>query len=232
MAHLGIDTAQNVRLDYEVASVGDRLLAVLIDFIILIGYSYAVFLVLDELNLESTAVYVVLFLLPWTFYHLACEQFMDGQSIGKRLRRIKVVRRDGQEAGIGAYLLRWVLRPVDSFYGLGVVVILANGKGQRLGDIAAGTAVVSLKQRVRLDQTLLVNVAPDHVVRFPRAGELSDGQARFIKDVLDRMKGGDRQVTITELAVKVRPLAGDDPRLTDEEYLRAILADHVFLTGR
>lgn len=229
---LHIDTAQNVRLEYEVASVGERLLAVFIDFVILAGYSFAMSLVTDALDLDGMVPFFLLFLLPWTFYHLACEQFMDGQSIGKRLRRIKVVRRDGREPGIGAYLLRWVLRPVDSFYGIGIVVILVNGKGQRLGDLAAGTTVVGLKQRVRLEETLLVNVAPDHVVRFPRASDLSDGQARFIKDVLQRTAGPERVRIISELAYKVRTTIGVDGAMGDEEFLRAVIADHTFLTGR
>lgn len=232
MAHLDIDTAQNVHLEYEVASVGDRLLAVFIDFIILGGWSFGVGYIADELEWYGTTTYLLLHGIPWTFYHLLCEQFMDGQSLGKRVRQIKVVRRDGREAGLGAYLLRWVLRPVDSFYGLGVVVLLVNGKGQRLGDLAAGTTVVSLRERVRLDQTLLMDVALDHVVRYPRAIELTDGQARFMKDVLRNTKGQDRPRILAELADKLRTKLALDHQLSDEALIEALLQDYIHLTGQ
>lgn len=232
MAHLGIDTAQNVHLQFEVASVGDRLLAFLIDLIILVGWSIGVSVVLDELSGHDTLFVVVLLGIPWTFYHLLCEQFMDGQSLGKRLRRIKVVRRNGQEATLGAYLLRWVLRPIDSFYGLGLVVILFNGKGQRLGDLAANTTVVNIKKRVGLEETLLVMVAPDHVVRYPQAIELSDGQARYMKQVLNEVKGTDRGAVLAALGDKLRQRLSIGHELSDVDLIRALLEDYVHLTGR
>lgn len=232
MAHLGIDTAQNVHLEYEVASIGDRLLAVIIDFVILIGWTFAAGYMVDALHWYGTIPYILLFGFPWTFYHLLCEQYMDGQSIGKRVRGIKVVRRDGREAGLGAYLLRWVLRPLDSFYGIGVVVMLVNGKGQRLGDLAAGTTVVTLRKRVRLNETLLVEVPVDHIVRYPRAIELTDGQARFMKDVLRNTKGGERPRILAELAGKLRTRLSIDHELSDEALIDALLKDYIHLTGK
>lgn len=232
MAQLGIDTAQNVQLEYEVASTGDRILAAIIDLVVLIGWSYLAMLLLEELGMSGTGVYILFFAVPWTFYHLACELFMNGQSIGKRVRWIKVVRRDGQEAGIGGYLLRWLLRPVDSFYGIGIVVILVNGKGQRIGDLAGGTTVVSLRKRVALDQTLLVNVEPDHVVRYPRAAELTDGQARFMKEVLYQAKGPDRAMVLARLADKLRAILELDHELDDATLIETLLKDMVYLTGR
>ena len=232
MARLGIETAQNVQLEFEVASVGDRLLAAFIDMVVLVGYTYLAVTILDEMRIDGTATYLLFFGVPWPFYHLLCEQFLDGQSIGKRVRKLKVVRRDGREATLGSYLLRWLLRPLDSFYGIGIVVLLVNGKGQRIGDLAAGTTVVSLKQRVRLDETLLVNVPPDHVVRYPRAVELTDGQARFMKDVLHDMKGEDRAVALARLGDKLRERLDLDHELDDRTLVETLLKDFVHLTGR
>ena len=133
MESVRIETAHNVALQMEVATIVDRGLAVLIDWLVLAGWSIAVGQLFNALDLAMPDwLGVVLFAIPWTFYHLLCEVLMDGQSIGKRARNIKVVRLDGAQPGIGNYLLRWVLRLVDTLFFLGAVVILFNGKGQRI----------------------------------------------------------------------------------------------------
>lgn len=111
---------------------------------------------------------------------------MNGQSIGKRARKIKVARMDGGRPSLGQYVMRWVLRPIDSISYLGALVILINGRGQRLGDLAAGTCVVSMRKRTSLDDTLLVQVEQGHVPLYPEAVRLTDGQAQLIEKCCTR----------------------------------------------
>lgn len=237
MAQVGIETAQNVVLEHEVASVGDRIVAYLIDSLVLFAWAFfwfflVAFVAPDRMGSFFGVFFFVIVLLPYLLYHLVCELAMDGQSIGKRARKIKVARIDGAQPTLGQYLLRWVLRPIDSFYGIGLVVLLINGKGQRIGDLAAGTNVITLKRRLQLQDTLLAEVGAGHVVRYPEAIRLTDGQAAMIKEVLNEMGKGDRWALISELAGKVRSSLGiPGDSLRDVEFLQAILKDHVYLTS-
>jgi uncharacterized RDD family membrane protein YckC len=236
MGQLGIETAQNVLLHHEVASLGDRIVAWIIDRLVLIAWIIAwggLVLVMKPSDDAMLVVFFVIVFLPFSFYHLACELLMDGQSIGKAAMKVKVARKDGGQPGLGAYLLRWLLRPVDQLYGLGLVVVLINGKGQRLGDLAAGTTVITLKQRTRLQDTLMTRVAEGHQVRFPSVVRLTDAQAQLIKEVLTNTRPANRWALMEELAAKVRATIGaSGDGMKDMEFLRAVLEDYVHLTGQ
>jgi len=232
METVHIETTQNVALHYEVATIVDRGIAVVLDWLLLIGYSVGVFLLLGQVGVQlSMGVRLIVFGIPWTFYHLASEVLMDGQSLGKRTRNIKVARLDGGQPGIGHYLLRWMLRIVDAFFMVGVVVILFNGKGQRLGDIAAGTTVISLKQRFSLEDTLLADIPEDHQVQFREAARITDAQARLIKEVLGNASAA-RQVAVLKLATYFQTHLALGDQADPELFLRTLLTDHLFLTGR
>ncbi len=231
METIRIETAQHVALHYEVATIVDRGLAMVIDWLLLAGYTIGLFMVIEKADISLPDWMMVLIVgVPWTFYHLLCELLMDGQSIGKRARNIKVVRLDGGQPGFGNYMLRWLLRMVDSLFLVGAVVILFNGKGQRIGDLAAGTAVVSLKKRGSLASTLALQLPADHKVTFANAGNLPDAQARLIKEVLDNTSAA-RGEAVAKLAKRFHADFNAGSMLP-EAFLRTLLADYVFLTGR
>lgn len=231
MENIRIGTAQNVELLYEVAPFGDRLVAFLLDAVVLLAWVFVVFLLS---GFHGMNIYVQIFLLwlPAWLYWLLCEVFMNGQSIGKRAAKVRVVRLDGQEPSLDHYLLRWLLRPVDSFYFVGVLVVLLSSKGQRLGDMVAGTTVVSTKPRRTLKETLGSMVSDDHMVRYRNAHLLSDAQAQLVKDVLLRSRSYTDQRVLHDLAVKVRAVVGADEVQPDREFLDTVLRDHAFLTSR
>ena len=238
MEPIGIETAQNVLVHQEVANLGDRIVAYILDTLVLLAWIFVcVFVVIaSALAWENPVVvgfFIMVAVLPYMFYHLICEITMDGQSIGKRARNIKVASVDGGQPRLGQYLLRWVLRPIDGFYYLGLVVVLINGKGQRLGDLAAGTTVVSLKPRMRLQDTLMTEVKAKHVVRFPEAVRLNDAQAAMIKEVLNNTQVKDRWALVEEMATKVRTVIGNPGEgMKAMDFLRAVLQDYVYLTGQ
>ncbi|HMC98309.1 MAG TPA: RDD family protein [Flavobacteriales bacterium] len=236
MNEIGIETAQNVVVHHEVASVGDRILAYILDALIIGAWVFVWFLLSALLSQGGTVMIVMMVVfvaVPYMFYHLVCELTMDGQSIGKRVRKIKVARVDGGQPRIGQYLLRWILRPIDGFYGLGLVVMLINGKGQRLGDLAAGTTVITLKQRLQLKDTLMTQVGDGHRVRFPEAVRLNDAQARMIREVLNNTKVVDRVALIEEMAAKVRVAIGNNgDGLQAWQFLQSVLQDYVHLTAQ
>lgn len=100
---------------------------------------------------------------------------------------MRVVKLDGTQAGIGSYFLRWILTLIDySFFGaVGIITLMMNGKGQRLGDLAANTTVVKLKAETKLDDTILTATPVNYDVKFPQVSALTDKDIAIIKSVLD-----------------------------------------------
>jgi uncharacterized RDD family membrane protein YckC len=188
MAIVKVLTANNVEIEYEVAGVGDRAVATLIDWLIMAAYIIIMFQIIEATSLRYSLSYTMqlLFYLPIFFYHLLCEVFMEGQSFGKKIRKIKVVMLDAGQPGFSNYFLRWIITPIE-FLGFGVVALIvcaANGKGQRLGDIAAGTTVIRLKPKATLaDTTLIPRLDPSYQVQFKEVMNLNDKEINLVKQV-------------------------------------------------
>jgi uncharacterized RDD family membrane protein YckC len=195
MQTIEIQTTQNVNIEYPVASVGDRVVAGLIDQLIMIGYFIAIIFfyiwllnVTEGSSFSYPVAYFVILFLPLFFYHLLCETYLNGQSFGKKLMKMRVVKLDGTQAGIGSYFLRWILAPIDIYFtygSVGLVTMIVNGKGQRLGDLAAHTTVVKLKAETKLDDTILRATPVNYEVKFPQVSALSDKDISLVKEVLD-----------------------------------------------
>ncbi len=121
MPEISINTTQNVNINFNVANIGLRLGAYAIDlamkfcYIIFINWAVISRLGLGDFNLDNWSVMSVyiIFYLPVTFYSLVQESLMEGQTLGKRLFSIKVVKIDGYQASFIDYLTRWVFRLVD-----------------------------------------------------------------------------------------------------------------------
>lgn len=228
-----IHTSQNVALEYEPASLGDRILATLIDYLIFLAWAIAIgFLIRQVPTLtqgNNTFVLLGLFALPLMLYDLLCEVFLNGQSLGKIAVKIRVVSLDGSQPRLGAYMLRWLLRLIESpfFLGgiVGLIAIAVSNKGQRVGDIAAGTTVVKLTRPVTLDQVTHRTLPEDYAVTFPQVGQLSDRDIHVIREALRR----NNPELVTLAADKVKEVIGVQSEVPDEVFLRTLIQDYQFL---
>jgi len=236
MEYVRIDTTQNVAIDYEVANLGDRIIASIIDYFILAGYVLACILTLISFKetIPNIEVLIYIFMLPAFFYDLICEVTLGGQSFGKKIIKIKVVRLDGSQPTFGNYLLRWLLRLIEGgmfCYGaIAMVVILINGKGQRLGDIAAGTTVIKIKPRVTLNEAILRQVQQEYTPEYPESAHLSDRDARLIKDILQTSVRDKNQEMLLALSAKVQVMLGVESVAEPEAFLRTVLKDFTYYT--
>ena len=238
MSKIRIQTTQNVALDFIPASLGDRIVAHIIDWLIFIAWGIVCILLFSGLSMSFDnndilgVVFMVLFLwLPLMFYDLLFEVFMNGQSIGKRAMKIRVINLDGTQPTLGAYLMRWLFRLVDTVLFGSIVALItaaANGKGQRIGDIAAGTAVVKLKQAVSLKQLRQESFKANYQVMFPQASLLSDNDITTLRAVL--RKGEHNQELIEEATEKVKEVMAVESDLDDFQFLKKVLEDHTYLT--
>lgn len=234
MANTKIVTGQYVTLSQMPASLGDRVVARLIDYVILIAYSIVVGIIVWDLKLYdvmSRNAYVALMLalyFPVLFYHPVMELLHHGQSIGKTVMHIKVVNDDGTSPTLSGYLLRFLLTPIDiELGGLGLVSIVLTKKSQRLGDLAAGTMVIKTKTPYIIlpDYSYIVN---GYVPTYSEAAELSLNQAELISRVLYYTKG-DRYELINRLALKIQQSMGILPQSgSQEQFLYTMLNDYSY----
>lgn len=157
---LTIDTPEQVGIRFPVAGVGSRFLALLADSI-LQGVSYGVLTLLLFLVISATpdrfqavarngekwfiaSMILLNFLLYWGYFTIF-EAFWNGQTPGKRLCRLRVIRDSGRQITFFESMTRNLLRAVDGlpgFYAIGIIAMLANRRNKRLGDLAAGTLVI------------------------------------------------------------------------------------------
>lgn len=243
MQTISVRTTQNVVIKYPVASVGDRIGAFLIDLSIIIMYVFLTSFMYDYFDLSSAVVVFLVIILPVTLYHLLFEVLMDGQSPGKRLLRIKVVRTDGTPPTLGNYLIRWLLRFVDillsSVFGLpgaiAVVTIAAGGRGQRLGDMAAGTAVVKLVQQSDVDAAEIfapLKQEENYQPVFPQATLLTDGHVEIIRQALDVYRNTGNDKPLAAVTEKVKQITGIQTDMPPVKMLYTLLEDYARLTAR
>lgn len=237
MEHIQIQTTQNVPIEYEIGNIGDRLIAALIDWGVLIGYILLLSIINQYLDMPQSLL-MVLLTLPIFLYDLVSEVVLNGQSIGKKLRHLKVVRLDGSHPTLRNYLLRWVLRPIDIGITLGaaaMAAILFGGRGQRLGDLAAGTTVVKLQQRITLEDTVLSEVDEQYTPRYPRVSRLDDPDIEVVKEVLRRLPQLQNPVLKKKLLRKTQDALetkmGMEPATPSVEFLETVVSDYNAVKG-
>lgn len=165
---LSIDTPENILLDAEIAGFGSRFVAALIDYgviaVLLIGLSLLFSAASVRVNpITGALFYIIVFLITWG-YHLIFELIGNGQTFGKRRVGIRVIQANGLPATVSALLIRNIIRLFDFlplFYGLGLILLFATKRTQRLGDLAARTVVIREQRQVTL-QTLKEDTRIDY----------------------------------------------------------------------
>jgi uncharacterized RDD family membrane protein YckC len=244
MSELSINTTQNVRINFKAAAVGERILSHLIDFAVKAAYviviSGIVFYWLqldrlfDKLDSWSRMTILLFFYFPVIIYSITLESIFEGQTIGKKIVKIKVVKIDGYQAGFGDYLMRWFFRLVDLsiFFGVvAVITVISSKKGQRLGDMVAGTAVITLKNKINISHTILEEIGEAYVPTYPLVIKLTDNDMRIIKETFQKAEVKNDIETIHKLVSKIENVTGiKNQSGNDKDFLRIILKDYNFYT--
>ncbi|CAN5314321.1 RDD family protein [soil metagenome] len=163
-----IETPERVQLEFALASIGNRFLAVAIDHFIqylsilliawfalsLAGYSSsdvadAPDKLLTEMPKWTMAILIIVLFLIFAGYFIVFEWLWNGQTPGKRLLKLRVIREDGRPLTLWEAIARNLLRICDAVpgfvlpvYSVGLIVIFLSDRDQRVGDIFAGTVVV------------------------------------------------------------------------------------------
>jgi len=162
-----IETPERVQLEFALASIGNRFLAVAIDhfvqyfsmfviawiFLSIAGYGGSDIANADQMFSEmpkwTIAIMILVVFLVFAAYFIVFEWLWNGQTPGKRLLKLRVIREDGRPLTLWEAIARNLLRIGDAMpgfvipvYSVGLIVIFLSSRDQRLGDIFAGTVVI------------------------------------------------------------------------------------------
>ena len=222
MSNPDIITNQFVRITQTPASIGERVLARILDWIFMFIYGVGLVLLLINVNFSfigigAQMIGFFLITMPLWLYDFLWETFNNGQSPGKMIMKIRVVNQDGSRPTMGSFFMRWLLEIVDFWFsGIGLLFILLTTKSQRLGDLAAGTIVIKLIniQDIHVSLDEFYYAKKDYHPQYEQAKNLSQAQVAVIEKVL-YSQNDDREVQIAYLADKVKKFL----KITNEKSL-------------
>ncbi len=257
MPSILIATPFNIDIEFDAAPIHKRLFAYLIDFSLLFIYLISMLYFLlgtMELTDNSSGFITLIILLPMLLYTLVSELWMNGQTIGKKIFRIKVISLDGHEPTFGQYLLRWFLRFYEwgfvvfaFFWGgfsfgfiiwlsggiLSIFIIALNKNNQRLGDIVAQTTVVNIRSHFTVDDTIFLNIAnKDYKVKFPEVMRLSDRDINTVMNVVRQSRKTDNFELSNRVAEKVKDVLKISTDMYNIDFLEKILEDYNYLATK
>lgn len=239
MQTIQITTSQNIDIDYQLADLGTRIVARILDYVVFIGiYIIAIIITLITgafSNYTGTGqnigifVALGLWIILCVLYDLLCEVLMNGQSIGKRAAKIKVISLSGTRPGFGQYLLRWIFRIVDfgfTFGSCALISVILTDKKQRIGDIVAGTTVVSVKAKF----TEFVFGAPpeDYEPVYNEVAQLTDKDVVLIHDVIRNFNHTRNSTLVYKLAIKLKNFlnVSYSKEINEYQFLEIVLNDY------
>lgn len=240
MNTITITTSQNIELEFETGSLGDRIAAAVIDGLIIAGYVLAVITLFSFGNLRSghsgsSVFLLVLLALPVVFYDIASELILNGQSAGKKMMAIKVISLSGEQPSFSQYLIRWIFRLVDfTFSGqmVGVILVAATEKKQRLGDLIAGTAVVKTKRRTEINDTWYAASDSAYQVTYPEVINLTDNNIQLIKEVMLTVRHTGNTTLSLQAQQKIEQVLHIQSRQPEPiTFLQTVLSDYNYLTS-
>lgn len=275
MQNIQIKTPQNVNVSIQHAGVGWRIAAFMIDLVIIFLYFILLNLTFASLGVDNfnffnnqnadinifwSNIYTLL-TFPALFYSLWTEYFFNGQTLGKMICKIKVVKINGYKATFQEYFTRWAFRFVDFWTGLflslffipifgldialilmilmlylsglvAVVSISRTKNSQRIGDIIAGTTVLKLKEKHSIDITILEELKEDYKPKYSQVLKLSDNDARIIKDTFISAKKNRDIVTLSRLRAKLESVMEVKGDEEDIDFIETVMKDFNYYTQK
>lgn len=234
MDTLKIGTSQNIDIEQPIASIGERIAATLLDMLFILCYIAITAFIAGGLQYGWILFFVYI---PVALYSIASELAMNGQSWGKKILKIRVVKIDGTPVTFSSYFLRWITRIVEiytMFGSLAMITIILNRKGQRLGDIAANTTVIRLHDK-SLKETIYTPVPDNYEVVYPEVSQLSTNDIYTIKEVLELLKLPNKNIRKSAIARKAHEAIEQKLDISANkntiDFFQTILRDYNFLNS-
>ncbi len=201
MPILKVQTAQNVQINYELGSVGLRLIAAILDLVVVILYVFIAQYLMGALagihlfQEDLSILFFLVIVLPIMLYLPVAEYLWNGRTVGKYLLKLKVVRVDGTAPSLGDYILRWLLRTVDVKLGFLMIFFVPSTPS-------------SQAQETFMIWTMVLMLVP-----LPVVGLVSMIRSGLNQRVGDRLAG-----TVVIKKKKLYSLADTLLRATEQDY--------------
>lgn len=243
MESVTIQTTQNVSIDYPLAGAGARVGSFFIDATIYTIAYWLLSLVLvnfiDSMDGFASLTFGYLFLFLAYFFFL--ELFNRGQTLGKRIVGLRVIRLDGRDPTPADFLTRAIFLLPDVLLSSGIpalLLIISGRLNQRLGDIVAGTVVIqtSIVNTFTLEEIMGITNREDYDPEFPGVQRFTNADMMIVKHALQRLRrygGTAHRQAVRQLAVKIADLLELDKKevkYTPEKFLEIVLMDFIVLT--
>ncbi|MDN5204750.1 RDD family protein [Fulvivirgaceae bacterium BMA10] len=237
MQTIEINTTQNVVIQYEMAGLKERILAFFLDSLIIWSSVFILAAMLAS-TVGEVITYIVTSLI-FFFYTLVSEIIMDGQTIGKKALKIKVIKLNGKEPVLSDYLLRWVFRIVDIYFSLGTIasiLISSSDKGQRIGDMMANTVIIKTDPTIGfgLNDILKISSLENYNPEYPEARKLSEESMLLVQNLLHTINKHPNKAHGEALTMLVDKLCSElniEEKPKDKKaFLKTLLKDYVVLT--
>lgn len=239
MKKIEIPTAQNIQVEYLLANVTERGVAYLFDMIVIGLYVGLISLLAFALPVSVRDGFAIALSFPvYLFYNFFFELFNQGQSPGKKIMGIRVVKVDGKLPGFKEYLIRFVFRMVDIYLTattLAVLCIVGTLRAQRLGDYLADTTVVKVKGGRRFLLSNIVSSTQNQTqqIVYPQAIRLSEEEMLLVQESIlryKRYKNHSHQEVLNDVSVKIQEFLGLSVQIDALDFLEQITRDYVQLT--
>lgn len=248
MLQVKLDTGFNIEVEFSISPFHKRLFAWFIDLMVQIAYLWGAAKFLEALTKgkwDDETWRVILYLLPFMFYHLICEVTMNGQSVGKKAMNIKVMTLQGGQPSLSQYLIRWMFRIIDFpillfmavMYGYinwwillflmaGLLCVIFTPKSQRIGDIVAGTLLIDLKNRASWEDTVFTEVESTYQARYPQVMQLSDRDINTLKSIIETIKRKNDYELSMKISERIKSKLKMESDQDSLEFLQTLLKDY------
>ncbi len=247
MEKISLESGQGLELQLTVAGIGARSFAFIIDWHIrfVLAFAWIMGFVLlseigknwwgseqglfDESSDFSSGLVALIIILPpmvlYFLYHPILEILMNGQTPGKRITGVRIVRQNGMPAGVGVHLIRNIFRLIDSmpaFYCFGIIVCFFNSHHVRIGDLAAGTVLVYVDHNTKTEMAELDSVLKE--------GGLGLEQSQLLRELIERwpkLESENRKLLATGFLTEIGKLNPVQGELYDDKELLNMLTEQL-----
>lgn len=209
---------------------------------------------------HNLAAWRLLLFVPIMIYHIVLESLMNGQSFGKRIMGLKVVSENGGRASVSQFMIRWLLRISDFwlvililllasgafiyfdretnflliliivFVLADIIVTVSSAKGQRIGDLLAGTILIRTQNRRYISETVFQEVEDNYTPVHPEIMRLSDKDINAIKAILESARRRNDPAVADSAAYKIQSHLQISTNQDSLQFLETLLKDYNYLS--
>jgi uncharacterized RDD family membrane protein YckC len=252
MLTVKLDTGFNIEVDFPISPFHRRMFACIIDVMVMIFYWKILQLLFGARLQGGDYLWLSVMLgIPVLLYYPVMEILTNGQTVGKKIMGIRVIRLEGGQASVSQYILRWMFRTIDFptwiFFSIwqgampwyssvlvfsGIASVLISNKSQRIGDIVAGTIVIFTRSKSSWQDTVFTELEADYKPRYPQVMQMSDKDINSLKMIIDNIKKHNNHKLAFRIAERIKwklNMQGDQDA---QDFLETLMKDYNYYSSR